>query len=870
MPSAAGGASPSSPASLPPSSPATMREVERLRSQLDEEYRRQKSLNRAEDILGRGYGSGLVDAAERDRLRGLALQRFAGTNDNAPRSRGLDAFQKRDLMYQGGDVVASLGSGAGLGTVAFQQGPQILQGLAAGEGGLRGGLTALGQSAAALVTPFTVAATSATALGAAFLYAGSQAAKDQEILERATQGIGRSTGATAGQLDALAKASAEAGKVSTSTSREIVAGFASTGQIALPVIGDLTRVTSEYARLLSTDVPTATAELARMFADPARGADELAARIGGLDDRTRQLIQTQIEQGDRSAAQQTLAESLKATIDANASATSRWGAAWDIATAAADRYWEAAKKVAGVKLGLAPEGAQEAAERLNKQVDDINARRKRFGMDPLSLGDSRIVQRDTANLIKETQEAEARAKALEELANKASTTAGNIARSIDPNFARLSELRKQQSDLSAALADPLARNKLADFGQTETAYLGVTRAIESLTDANGKLISSEEMARRQDQLRLDAINAKTEAEKRSVAERQKAFDLIGKTVTGSDARSQIERAGFLARAEAASKGSDKEERDDFDRATRSTEDRIRRLREQGETYGMGAEAVERFRVQQELLTAAQRAGRDVTPELTARIEEYANQAAEAAKRNEALREAMRTQDLYRSAGSDSIRTFISDLGNGKSITDAWANSVDRLRQRFLDMASDNITDLIFGKRGSSDGGLLGSLFKPGDSGGASSPGLSDFFKSDFFPSFDGGGFTGAGGRYDPAGIVHRGEVVFSQDDVRRLGGVGIVEGMRRGGRGYADGGVVGREAFTMPRAMSPAPGSTAGGLAEVHIHNAPAGTTAKTTQGPRGPRLDIQIDQMVAGALMGGPSTQYALKKLSGGNRLRG
>ncbi|WP_207919208.1 phage tail length tape measure family protein, partial [Methylobacterium segetis] len=180
VPSAAGGASPSSPASLPPSSPATMREVERLRSQLDEEYRRQKSLNRAEDILGRGYGSGLVDAAERDRLRGLALQRFAGTNDNAPRSRGLDAFQKRDLMYQGGDVVASLGSGAGLGTVAFQQGPQILQGLAAGEGGLRGGLTALGQSAAALVTPFTVAATSATALGAAFLYAGSQAAKDQE------------------------------------------------------------------------------------------------------------------------------------------------------------------------------------------------------------------------------------------------------------------------------------------------------------------------------------------------------------------------------------------------------------------------------------------------------------------------------------------------------------------------------------------------------------------------------------------------------------------------------------------------------------------------------------------------------------------
>lgn len=52
-----------------------------------------------------------------------------------------------------------------------------------------------------------------------------------------------------------------------------------------------------------------------------------------------------------------------------------------------------------------------------------------------------------------------------------------------------------------------------------------------------------------------------------------------------------------------------------------------------------------------------------------------------------------------------------------------------------------------------------------------------------------GGYTGAGGKYEPAGIVHRGEVVFSQDDVRRFGGVANVEAMRL--RGYAVGGVVG-------------------------------------------------------------------------------
>lgn len=57
--------------------------------------------------------------------------------------------------------------------------------------------------------------------------------------------------------------------------------------------------------------------------------------------------------------------------------------------------------------------------------------------------------------------------------------------------------------------------------------------------------------------------------------------------------------------------------------------------------------------------------------------------------------------------------------------------------------------------------------------------------------FDSGGFTGYGGEYEPAGIVHRGEDVWSQDDIRRWGGVDVVERMRQNGPGYAQGGVVG-------------------------------------------------------------------------------
>ena len=57
--------------------------------------------------------------------------------------------------------------------------------------------------------------------------------------------------------------------------------------------------------------------------------------------------------------------------------------------------------------------------------------------------------------------------------------------------------------------------------------------------------------------------------------------------------------------------------------------------------------------------------------------------------------------------------------------------------------------------------------------------------------FDGGSYTGPGGKFEPAGVVHKGEVVFSQDDVARFGGVANVEAMRLGrGPGYAGGGPV--------------------------------------------------------------------------------
>ena len=54
------------------------------------------------------------------------------------------------------------------------------------------------------------------------------------------------------------------------------------------------------------------------------------------------------------------------------------------------------------------------------------------------------------------------------------------------------------------------------------------------------------------------------------------------------------------------------------------------------------------------------------------------------------------------------------------------------------------------------------------------------------PQFSVGGYTGPGGVNDVAGIVHAGEIVWSQSDIANAGGVDVVEAMRKGFMPYPE------------------------------------------------------------------------------------
>ncbi|WP_088141220.1 phage tail tape measure protein [Escherichia coli] len=86
---------------------------------------------------------------------------------------------------------------------------------------------------------------------------------------------------------------------------------------------------------------------------------------------------------------------------------------------------------------------------------------------------------------------------------------------------------------------------------------------------------------------------------------------------------------------------------------------------------------------------------------------------------------------------------------------------------------------IVGRIGSAIGGAFG--------GGASTSSGTAIQAAAANFHFATGGFTGTGGKYEPAGIVHRGEFVFTKEATSRIG----VGNLYRLMRGYAEGGYVG-------------------------------------------------------------------------------
>lgn len=124
----------------------------------------------------------------------------------------------------------------------------------------------------------------------------------------------------------------------------------------------------------------------------------------------------------------------------------------------------------------------------------------------------------------------------------------------------------------------------------------------------------------------------------------------------------------------------------------------------------------------------------------------------------------------------------------------------------LGTALGNIGSGGGGGGGGGMGGLLGGLFRGGGGGGGGDATFDDGGSVFLDAGFARGGWTGQGGKYEPAGIVHRNEFVIPSESVDRWG----ASYFGRYLKGYDGGGLVGGNPVgldypTMPPANDVAP-----------------------------------------------------------------
>ena len=164
----------------------------------------------------------------------------------------------------------------------------------------------------------------------------------------------------------------------------------------------------------------------------------------------------------------------------------------------------------------------------------------------------------------------------------------------------------------------------------------------------------------------------------------------------------------------------------------------------------------------------------------------AAQAAEIAALNDQMeveQERIRLVDGFRSSMVDGLSDAISGT---KSLKDAFRDTLDDIAAQITRFIANKWIEKMFGSfgttgSGSSGGDWIGSLLGAffGGGGGAGGGGGSTGFLSAFGSSYATGGYTGPGGKMQPAGLVHKGEYVMPAETVRRLG-IGAMDAIRAG------------------------------------------------------------------------------------------
>jgi phage-related minor tail protein len=246
---------------------------------------------------GKEYKVGLQGAtADTQKFGSQAEQSFARVTRDANAatvSVGQMNAALRQVPAQFTDIVTSLAGGQNPLTVLLQQGGQLKDSF----GGVGAAAKALGGYVAGLVNPFTIAAAAGAALTAAYV-AGQQ---ESDALRKSVILTGGAIGATAGQLQDVARG--VAGLVGTQgAASEAIAALASTGRVQLGTLSLAAEVAVRAQRDLGVGVEETAKQFAELAGDPVKASLKLNETTNYLTVSVYKQIKALEDQGKTSDA----------------------------------------------------------------------------------------------------------------------------------------------------------------------------------------------------------------------------------------------------------------------------------------------------------------------------------------------------------------------------------------------------------------------------------------------------------------------------------------------------------------------------------------------------------------------------------------
>lgn len=706
----------------------------------------------------------------------------------------------RMLPAQITDVVTSLASGMPIWLVAIQQGGQIKDSF--------GGISNTFKVLMSYLTPARILIGGVVGTVAALAKAGYDAYDSQRTLQKALIMTGGYAGSSATEIKSLVDEIAGSAAVATSGQiLEVATAVAKTGKFTKDELKTITKATADWVATTGESSEKVIGYFEKIAKDPIKGLAELNESFNFLDKGQLTYIATlEKTKGKIEAveyATELFAKMMKDRSDEIAESATPLEKMWIDIKQWASEAWEevgivtltAGNMIADVVMGVV------------NQIRLILAQGDKMVADFLvSVGNKASALPGVGSWF-------------QGIAKEQADVAKKSAKEIE-------ELERQIAQIDGRLSNPAGYRKMVEeqgklAGKSKEVKEAVSKEAEALKDRNKEQkVTIDQGTRLLDQYEQDLIALQTQL--KVLKEHRDINDKISqqrKNLWNTQARFQVLEKEAQRRQLTAD-----------ERAELANKDKILALREQAAVIG------DQITKQEQLIKREQDAAKFLREQAAAiaKIQAQAQGKSDRQASRDAELEQIKSswlnqggsledqelqamlakrQEYY--AEEDSLRgNWLAGIKKswaeyGEAVNDI-NGQIENIGMSALIGLSDQLTEfLTTGKASFKDfaSSIIGMIVKmiaqmvvfntlsglmPGGGGGGSfsfANMLGGGGKA--AKGYSDGGYTGDGGKYEPKGIVHGGEFVFTKEATRRIGTRNLYKLMR----GYANGGIVGGNTY---------------------------------------------------------------------------